>query len=137
MVALGVVGMDAGKRTSLKPETPEYDRLFRSRDQAKVLLDFVRWLTSPEGPNVVVAQWINFDDGTPPKLFPVEPEWQRLFAEYYDIDIDQAEQERERLMAWLAVEPPYSDWDPNKSDDENARDVEEYYRRRFGKEGAG
>lgn len=82
---------------SEQPKCPEREKLLEVHEESQTLGLFMEWLFSNHG---VLCRW--YDDEYEEGMFcPTYESIESILADYFNIDRDKAEQEREELMAWL------------------------------------
>jgi hypothetical protein len=76
-------------------ECPEHDKLHEVKDKSQAIGEFLEWLGSEK--RGVVCQYV--DDSDYP--VPMPHNIQEILAEYFDIDLDKIEQEKQQMLVKL------------------------------------
>jgi len=72
-------------------EYPECEKLHKVKDQSFIIGQFLEWLQE----DYAVARWDGND------LFPDHPGIEKLIAEYFNIDLNKVEKEKQEILAEL------------------------------------
>jgi len=99
---------------STQPECPECDKLHFVKDKSQMIGSFLDWLFSNGN---TLCKWEDqryYDkDGNlseklhwngqslPEGYYPIRYSIENLLAEYFEINMDKVNKEREQLMSWL------------------------------------
>jgi hypothetical protein len=73
------------------PATPNLNKVAASRDDARVIGQFLEWLRDER--ELTIAEWLNRED-----LVPARIGTERLLHEYFKIDEEKLEQERRSIL---------------------------------------
>lgn len=76
-----------------KVETPELDRLKAIQDVSQKIGDFLEWLRDEK--HYVIAQWLPTN---PDSLMSVSFNIEGILAEYFMIDLNKVERERQAIL---------------------------------------
>ncbi len=77
------------------PECPECDKMIGVQDQSDTLTSFVDWLNE----NGYTICTLEKTDGYPREQYiPHRETYEKLFAEYFNIDLNKVEKERRALL---------------------------------------
>lgn len=77
-----------------KPDTPNLDRMAAVRDQSQAIGEFLEWL---QGRGYVICE--KTSDLYP--FFPTLKSIEELLADYFEVDLREAEREREALLRYI------------------------------------
>lgn len=77
-----------------QPECPECEKLTRVSEESNKIGNFLDWLAEK---NIVLAIYETRDE----LLYPLRKSFEKLLAEYFEIDLNKVEQERRALLDWL------------------------------------
>jgi hypothetical protein len=75
-------------------ETPEHDKLIALNGANNIVGDFLEWLKR----KYVICIWGDGGDYDDDTLYPVYQSTERMIAEYYGIDLDAFEQEKDAML---------------------------------------
>lgn len=75
---------------SKRPTYPELDKMKAAREQSRTLTEFVDWLDE-QGISLCVVGHRDYER--------IAETNERLFARFFDIDLDKVEREREQILA--------------------------------------
>ena len=82
-----------------QPPTPALDKQSQAiNDGSETIGDFLEWLKSH---GYVIAEYKENRFSVAGFLEPAYKPTERLLAEYFDVDLDECEREREALVEWL------------------------------------
>jgi hypothetical protein len=76
----------------IEPECPECEKLLKIHPKSQTLGFFLEWLQH----KYVFANW-----GKNDRLYPENISIEKLLAEYFEIDLDKVDKEREQLLKWI------------------------------------
>ena len=87
------------------PSTPTLDRMLSLRDESQPIDDFLAnsqyqlavWVAEGECPSMDCPSWGSRED----HLHPVEKSIEQILADYFDIDLAEAERERQAILDHL------------------------------------
>lgn len=87
-----------------QPLTPELDRqkLARDKGHSQVIGEFLDWLGARA---VVLAQYHEDGDDLYELLVPVGKNIEQWLAEYFEIDLNKIEKERQALLDYVRSKP--------------------------------
>lgn len=82
---------------------PQSERLLEVKEKSQEIGEFITWLHSQ---GFEIAEWSeNEDEDTqysmPEILYPTQLSTERLLAKYFDIDLDELENERRQMIEEL------------------------------------
>ena len=77
-------------------KTPELDKMEKVREESQKIGEFMDWLRGEKG--LEIATWIDDEDRGRESLVPANVHTEKFLAEYFNIDLDKAEQERRALI---------------------------------------
>lgn len=101
----------------MSTETPMLDKMAGVKERSQVIGEFLDWLGT-QGmhlctlQDVPMAFWDEYQgamDVEEVTYWPVNKNIERLLAEYFGIDLDQAEQERRELLERIRAVDKYTD----------------------------
>lgn len=75
------------------PKTPTLDKMLAIKEKSQVIGEFLEWLSCQ---NYTLAKWNDVD-----KLYPVRSSIEKLLAEYFNIDLKSAEEEKRKILETL------------------------------------
>ena len=75
------------------PKDLEVERMLKIKDKSQAIGEFLDWLS--EEKSIELAYWVGND------LCPSHVPYEQLLAEFFDIDLNAAENERRSLLAQL------------------------------------
>ena len=78
------------------PDYPEHDKLQVVKDRSQAIGAFLDWLTGEKG--YTLAIWGEDNEYKEERLFPRSPVTNDLLAEYFDIDQDLLEAEKQHML---------------------------------------
>jgi hypothetical protein len=90
---LGDIMVTFKKTTVIK--TPMLDKMLEVHDKSQILGEFIEWLNSRE-PQLFLCEV----DVDAEQFYPTYPNIEKLLAEFFNIDLNQAEKERNELLAY-------------------------------------
>lgn len=73
---------------------PEHKRMKAVSEKSQAIGGFLDWLQNERG--LVIAYWNDWDE-----LVPTSASIQRLLAEYFEIDLDKVEAEKQEMLEIL------------------------------------
>lgn len=81
-------------------KTPELDKMLAVRDESQEIGEFLEWLCEQD---IILADYSDgiCDDCGEELLLPIRKNRERILADYFKIDLDKCEQERQQLLADL------------------------------------
>ena len=92
-------------KTKVYPETPECDKIVEVKETTSTLTDFVDWLNSKGYKICQMEVYEGYpedrDEDTYDKLTPITVSYEQLFADYLNIDLNKAEQERHAILEYI------------------------------------
>ena len=74
--------------------TPELDKMHGVHEQSQAIGEFLDWLQIEK--NWTIASWEDNDDIG--ELYPVSFSIEKLLAEYFEIDLQKAEEEKRAIL---------------------------------------
>lgn len=80
---------------------PECEKLLKVSHISQPIGEFIEWLLGERG--YVLAEWKKNDDEDD-ELFPVHPDITRLLAEFFQVDLNRVEDERQAIMRALRAQ---------------------------------
>lgn len=78
-------------------ETPELDKIREVREQSEKIGDFLEWL---RGEKIVLTEW----DDEQERYFDIHKNIEEILAEYFKINLNKAEEERQAILRELREE---------------------------------
>ncbi len=83
-----------------EPAMPECERMVALKDKSDLLTDFVDWLG--EQPDVELCRVVDDDNMRPSRSYlPLTMTYEKLFARFFEIDLDKVEKEKREALACL------------------------------------
>ena len=82
----------------MEPKTPELEKIASVRDESQKLGEFIDWLRNEKG--LEIATWIP-DVYSGDRLVPANVNTEKLLADYFKIDLDKAEEERQAVLSHI------------------------------------
>lgn len=79
--------------------TPTLDRMLSVKEESQKVGNFIEWLRAQ---GYELAQY-GKERGHRDTLFPVHTTTERLLAEYFEINLDEAERERCKILAGVRI----------------------------------
>lgn len=78
-------------------KTPELDKMLAVKQKSQVISGFIEWL---EGQGIELGRYV-----TDTRLAPLHMNIELLLAQYFDIDLDEAENEKRAILEQLRNKP--------------------------------
>lgn len=88
--------MSAAVETS--SQYPMSEKLASVADQSQRLGEFIEWL---ESKGMTISEYVRYEGYSELRLEPVSTGVERLLADYFEIDLNEVEKERRRILAEL------------------------------------
>jgi len=86
---------------STQPITPELYKLSAVAEESQKIGEFLDWM---ESRHYQICGWINGNSDEHGHYSPIRLSDEQLFAQYFNIDLQKVEQEKQALLAWLREE---------------------------------
>jgi hypothetical protein len=83
---------------------PNCEKAHQVHDQSQAIGEFIEWLQDEKG--ILLAQWEKGRVAVQ-RLMPAHKDIQRLLAEFFDIDYDEMQQEKDRLLEYVRQRAGY------------------------------
>lgn len=87
----------------------EIDKLRAAKEEAAILSEFLDWLNQDAG--FTLCKWRDFvshsdevGDYTAEGYYPIQKSYEQLLADYFEIDLQKLEQERQEILDNLRKE---------------------------------
>ena len=74
-------------------QTPMLDKMSKVRDESRSIGQFIEWLGERD-PQLYLCECAKEEEG----FFPIYPNIEKLLAEFFDIDLNEAEKERCQIL---------------------------------------
>ncbi len=78
---------------------PEHEKLKKVKDEKNLIGDFLDWLRSDT--DRVIAEYVDVGDFADERLVPKSESISDILADYYDIDQEKLEQEKQQMLESL------------------------------------
>ncbi len=89
----------------MKMKTPELEKIHTNRDESQKIGQFLDWLRNErEIALCELAEYSEYNTSSDPDVYcPATKTIEQWLAEYFDIDLDKAEKERQSLLDELGA----------------------------------
>lgn len=77
---------------------PMSEKLAGVADQSRQIGEFLDWL---ESKGMTISEFVQYEGYSEPRLEPVSTGFERLLADYFELDLNELEKERRRILAEL------------------------------------
>lgn len=78
-------------------KTPELEKIASNRDDSQKIGEFLAWLSDAMSIDLCISDGV-CPDGDHEMYFPTDLNTEKLLAEYFEIDLNKAEKERQGLL---------------------------------------
>ena len=76
-------------------ETPELDKMLEVKDKTQMIGEFLEWLGDKQ--DIELCEY----DVKPDEHYPINTTTEQLLAAFFEIDLEEAEKERQGILAEL------------------------------------
>jgi len=84
-----------------QPKTPNLDKMVKVTSESNLIGEFVDWMRNERG--LKICEWSKEYEGHYPVYYGYTG-INRLIAEYYEIEYDEMDNERRRLLEWIRAQ---------------------------------
>lgn len=82
----------------MKPETPTLDKMLANQPESQAIGNFLEWLTEK---GMFVAHDVEVENRRDKVTQPVYQTTEQLLARYFDVDLAEAEREKQKILESL------------------------------------
>lgn len=82
-------------------KTPELDKMLAVKEKSQTIGEFLQWLAGQEFEICECGKILDNYDEKMDGLLPVRKSTEQLLAEFFEIDLNKCEQERQQILADL------------------------------------